>query len=143
MRISDWSSDVCSSDLGDPDALPGAAQVLQEEELAIVQHVGRAGRQGQHTLAVRVRHLRLPAQFRELVGSPEPVLYKGELHRLHRWPGNAQVGVAPRAHGRAAAEVLVAEVQPADKGHVAVRNQYLAVVAEVQDRKSTRLNSSH
>src|SRR3546814_17646330 len=62
----------------------------------------------------------------------EPVLYKGELHRLHRWPGNAQVGVAPRANGRAAAEVLVAEVQPADKGHVAVRNQYLAVVAEVQ-----------
>src|SRR3546814_2620334 len=126
MRISDWSSDVGSSDLR-----------------------------------------RLPAQFRELVGSPEPVLYKGELHRLHRWPGNAQVGVAPRAHGRAAAEVLVAEVQPADKGHVAVRNQYLAVVAEVQleavhgplggadgahhhaggtqlgDRKSTRLNSSH
>src|SRR3546814_4035084 len=43
-----------------------------------------------------------------------------------------QVGVAPRAHGRAASEVLVAEVQPADKGHVAVRNQYLAVVAEVQ-----------
>src|SRR3546814_15382550 len=32
MRISDWSSDVCSSDLGDDDLMRIAARVLDVEE---------------------------------------------------------------------------------------------------------------
>src|SRR3546814_13166992 len=42
MRISDWSSDVCSSDLADDEAVAGGARLLQQGHVAGVQQVETA-----------------------------------------------------------------------------------------------------
>src|SRR3546814_8976664 len=106
MRISDWSSDVCSSDLidGDPVALlrPGR-----------LQHIGEAA-----DLGVKLA-IADPPRFR--LG-------------VIRLPDDGNV-VAPAF--QMPVEAVGADVQ------YTVLEPFYAEVHLVEDRKSTRLNSSH
>src|SRR3546814_10084068 len=115
MRISDWSSDVCSSDLFSPLTAPGSAEGRDAIALAcsdIAAGVTGRGRERLH----RFRHLVALELLIPLFLSPEdadwmatlPVQWQGE-----KWP-----------------EVLL----PRD---------LLGKVVEIGDRKSTRLNSRH
>src|SRR3546814_10066236 len=104
MRISDWSSDVCSSDLAD-----GAVDLAH---VVVQQHVGGAGRIDAQARAddagageVRLHH----------VGLEEAVEKLADRH-------------GPEADGLA---------------HLALAEVVEALAEEQQDRKSTRLNSSH
>src|SRR3546814_5568911 len=53
MRISDWSSDVCSSDLVDVDAI-GAAQLVSADLAVEIEQVGH-GERGAEAAAADVR----------------------------------------------------------------------------------------
>src|SRR3546814_6592021 len=101
MRISDWSSDVCSSDLPGPHA---EAQQLFEVVAGLGEQVEPVD-----GVAVHVGH---------------------DQHALA-----AQV-LDGHGGGHAAVVAEGVEVGP-ELGHPA------GLVAEVEDRKSTRLNSSH
>src|SRR3546814_5409079 len=104
MRISDWSSDVCSSDLADPH---GGAELL---------HLGR------------IHHARMI------------VFVAGErramaLDRIGDEQGRLVVfSTVERLDQRL-------DAMPAEIGHEL--GQRLVIKAVEQDRKSTRLNSSH
>src|SRR3546814_6804831 len=102
MRISDWSSDVCSSDLGG--FLDARAQTAEIEEQRLM---GRGGA-GAHD---------------------RPVAQDKVLHRR---------ADPPRGIGREAEVAL--RLEPAGSLQQP-KGAFLAEVA--QDRKSTRLNSSH
>src|SRR3546814_3048376 len=97
MRISDWSSDVCSSDLD----LPRAVQVIGGEAVSV----------GEHFVKRTLRHdlpavdARAGAHVHDVIGGADRILVM-----LHDDDG-------------------VAEVAEALQGD--------------EDRKSTRLNSSH
>src|SRR3546814_6816622 len=104
MRISDWSSDVCSSDLG---AVPGHDRIVAD---------------------------------------------RGDRRTIHRAAGDLPV---VRVHGRQRAPGAVFQPRDMDvadlvDGAVAIRQQRPArgdrdvgAAAVAEDRKSTRLNSSH
>src|SRR3546814_1977690 len=47
MRISDWSSDVCSSDLADAEATAAAAALAHQVEVARLEHAQPQRRAGQ------------------------------------------------------------------------------------------------
>src|SRR3546814_1585104 len=99
MRISDWSSDVCSSDLLGPSLAGGDLQFLVEHEL--LQHLG-----------LQLQRLDLLAE-----GLAQRLGHRGLL--LQPAPRRAQRGddlVLPWPRGGA---------------------------QQAEDRKSTRLNSSH
>src|SRR5262245_11084107 len=66
-----------------------------------------------------------------LAGSKIPVLREDALQVADRWSTNPHVGVAPVAVDRAAAKVLVADVESADEADVAVHDQQLAMVSHV------------
>src|SRR3546814_10325764 len=112
MRISDWSSDVCSSDLGRMLAVAAA-------QLGYRTHVYAPDRE---SVAAQVA-----AQHSQAAWDDEPRL----------------------AAFAAACDVVTLEFEnvPVDtlrflSGHVAVRPG-AAALEVAQDRKSTRLNSSH
>src|SRR3546814_2711429 len=138
MRISDWSSDVCSSDLIDRQLLAGGIEA------------GRA---------------RLHRQQRALAGAIEPDLVQapwraGRLQRLgdlERLKGRvaADQRLAQRAGGRAQVlpalielrgEVVGLQRLAVERGREQVAVWAQAVGDSVEagvDRKRTRLNSSH
>src|SRR3546814_10300702 len=122
MRISDWSSDVCSSDLVVGDAEVGKQGVVLEHQ------PDRAG----------FRRPLPPLAGHHLAVDDDAALLK----RL-------QAGGDPQRSGLAAAgrpeqaddlAALQAEAQVIDRPQIA---EGMADVLEGKDRKSTRLNSSH
>src|SRR3546814_3176103 len=133
MRISDWSSDVCSSDLGEERAVAEAVEVVDAEVVAAhaksVQGVGVAdiavcAANGDVEKAIALAE----AGFKQ-VGGLELVatlVLCGDLERRHHG-------------GRQAAIVFL------DAGGHGVEQQRClhGLSGWDQDRKSTRLNSSH
>src|SRR3546814_4712865 len=92
MRISDWSSDVCSSDLHQHtsrrarDAIeqPGAQRAFRSRRLG-VEHVGRIADQREHALVadrVQRRGGRGRAQHRRLVELPVAGMEDAAIRRL-------------------------------------------------------------
>src|SRR3546814_6804737 len=120
MRISDWSSDVCSSDLN----------ILLGDQLRRVEHV--IGLLGRPTLIEDLNPqipLRIIARGNRLeqVASVEIGVGPRDLHRL-----------VPR-RGLDAQHRLPVEL---DEAALALRIDEAEAV-DAEDRKSTRLNSSH
>src|SRR3546814_8014146 len=82
MRISDWSSDVCSSDLADRHAPPRPAQSLRATQ-------GAHPRPGHHgSLDARVHRLARPARGRTAAAAGHDA---GQLHRPGRGAGQGCV----------------------------------------------------
>src|SRR3546814_4285026 len=124
MRISDWSSDVCSSDL--VDGIPTLARELQDRHFDRVFNVLHGGDGESGVLQGLLESLRVP------------------------YTGSGVLGSALSLDKIRAKQVLAAEGLPTPrwirlaKGgdvHAAARELGLPVI--IQDRKSTRLNSSH
>src|SRR3546814_2320453 len=109
MRISDWSSDVCSSDL-----IGQAVERLTDQ---------LAQRRRADALDRRIHRVEAVAERAGLVVADDAV---ARMHDLQ--PVLAQSRRAVAAHPRAWREL---------------RHLRGAEVEEAQDRKSTRLNSSH
>src|SRR3546814_3233010 len=102
MRISDWSSDVCSSDLG-------AARYVQHGEELLAKFL-------QNSLRLTMARMR--------------VLYRSRAqHSEGPRPGSLQTACLPR------------DTIEESRGPVAMLRS--AGIAGREDRKSTRLNSSH
>src|SRR3546814_1273382 len=100
MRISDWSSDVCSSDLFRIVELPQLGPLV----------------------------LRVPAVI-------------GRTERKHPFLRPALLLIAPRPAERRVETIFIQRLfQPLGLPHVGVQR---AVIERIEDRKSTRLNSSH
>src|SRR3546814_6821614 len=133
MRISDWSSDVCSSDL-----LVGAL-AGQDDLVAAVPDEARQQEQGR----------RCRAQHRPL-GMPDDI---GE-DRRHVAVADAQTGVAGiqglgggvLVHGLVERAVLEADRKGVERHPQAPAGDGgddSGIEGAAEDRKSTRLNSSH
>src|SRR3546814_10919292 len=117
MRISDWSSDVCSSDLAAGVAALGA--VHSEEVL----HLGQHAVEGPRLVAAR----RLDGVAVHRVAGP----YHLAALALHGADERRQV----------VAHLVVTHA--GDEGEAARLVLRIEGVDQPQDRKSTRLNSSH
>src|SRR3546814_5707336 len=124
MRISDWSSDVCSSDLA---IEAGAATVTLRTR---AEHAVRIGDEV-HALALRL----------DVVddghGVPEALAEQVFLPL-----------VSGRAEGSGLGLALAQQVAREHRGSLAYRSRpghtvFTMLLPGVQDRKSTRLNSSH
>src|SRR3546814_8632700 len=117
MRISDWSSDVCSSDLGSLRQILGNATlsaVLSQERTEILRDLRESvdeetRRFGIALVDVRIRRADLPDETRESV-----------YNRMRS------------EREREAAEFRAQGFEQAQR-----------ITAAAEDRKSTRLNSSH
>src|SRR3546814_9749845 len=120
MRISDWSSDVCSSDLERLGARPAQAAPLVHLEIAAALVVA----------AVEVLGLRDAALGRRCA--------KG-IEDLPRQALRLDAPLAAAAVAFVAALVVVLRALEVGQDLVPAP----AGVAELADRKSTRLNSSH
>src|SRR3546814_10328137 len=107
MRISDWSSDVCSSDLAVADMRRARAV-----KLGII-----LDRLGQHRGVAVTRDLRAGA------------LKRGEDRR------DGAVGID--------GDILALEIGERRLERIAVMDAHTVAEMRAQDRKSTRLNSSH
>src|SRR3546814_8715063 len=113
MRISDWSSDVCSSDL-----LRGAARHLDA-----VEQIGPfAARGGVDAIEIPARHLVAQPLLGLFVAGAVRDLHQ-HLFARRRLEGDVAAGIAARDLALPGIDIAVAD-SPAD-------------------RKSTRLNSSH
>src|SRR3546814_6910378 len=109
LRISDWSSDVCASDLG-------IELAVSHHALSLAEQVGQQA---------SIAHMHGVLEVGDVEFGDQPVL-------LH----------AARLDQAADAEALAGRDMLFD--HVARAVEEDEVVAEgIQDRKSTRLNSSH
>src|SRR3546814_11501850 len=105
MRISDWSSDVCSSDLGGVPA--GAVGLLEPTGLALGHHAGEqaaAGAQQRGKLLQHIAGLGV-GEVDERGCSPDPVEGAGRVERADAppvGPGDRGVRLGPigRAAGR-------------------------------------------
>src|SRR3546814_5427545 len=113
MRISDWSSDVCSSDLAD---LETAAPLADRHHLA--RSIGKGHDPARSATAI------------EAVRDQQVTIV--ERHRLERDEQLAR----PRLRRRAVDEREAVDAVPR-------RNPVTAHLSPPLDRKSTRLNSSH
>src|SRR3546814_7796859 len=128
MRMSDWSSDVCSSDLDDAVIAPAPPDFARGEFHRIIDQPanGAVGHAGQRLIglcrlyrlfrSVDMRHPRAPGRHRQ---RPDPRIAK-QVQRLRTLAD-------PLAHPRPL------------RGHVGEEGE----VTKWRDRKSTRLNSSH
>src|SRR3546814_6400120 len=120
MRISDWSSDVCSSDLGVAQPRLEARQEAADVLLAVEPRLEQA--------AARITEI-----LDELVAKrhPRPI---DQIGVRHREPRTAIVIGVEHQFGNAVADRGADVLVLAPRGLIAD--------VEVQDRKSTRLNSS-
>src|SRR3546814_1894978 len=126
MRISDWSSDVCSSDLGAADSVPVVRVTNLSRTLREVQKLG--------------------VWIYGLAGDATASLYALDLS------GNVALVLGGEADGlrrltREQCDQLVTIPMPGDTAQ-GVESLNVSVAAgvtlfEAVDRKSTRLNSSH
>src|SRR3546814_2447168 len=120
MRISDWSSDVCSSDLGAAEVVELVHEHRAEIDLKHLEHAVRVDAQhlGAHPVDVGIYVRRLGVVEREHADQAGD-LVGGADHVLHRRLQNLR---------SAAALVL---------------DHHLESTGVAEDRQSTRLNSSH
>src|SRR3546814_4534015 len=116
MRISDWSSDVCSSDLGLGDEARGGDAELADDLLALMHSAQVDFTSGFRSLSAVVRGDREPA--RTIFGATEA---------FDEW--------CARWLQRQTVTSLDSEAIAASLDH--------ANPVYIPDRKSTRLNSSH
>src|SRR3546814_5790310 len=115
MRISDWSSDVCSSDLLDPD---GTAVVwVDDPQSARVVDLARERRNPIISVGVHGETLRLVSRAPTLLGQGLIVEAAGREHKI----ALPLIGAYQAANALTAAGLVIA----------------------TGDRKSQRLNSSH
>src|SRR3546814_5523376 len=126
MRISDWSSDVCSSDLPPPVL---AAQREPEQDFAAAAHGERVGQRAFDDRG---------GQRLDMFGAPARqaaamLAIKVEI-LVQRDEGEMPRGAQP--------EVII--LDPEQPGVIAAeRLGHARAIEEAGDRKSTRLNSSH
>src|SRR3546814_9556210 len=128
MRISDWSSDVCSSDLDD-DAVDTEPRRVMRNTLRVVagRHRGDAG----SAFGVAEAH--------QLVERTTLLERRGELEILEFDPdlGTGDLRQHTRMRARRADQLAIHDIGGATD--IVERNRQLHSI----DRKSTRLNSSH
>src|SRR3546814_10214400 len=94
MRISDWSSDVCSSDLGDGlAAARHQAAVLGDHQEQLLDHQRLGVRVGRHVVAEEHREVEL-AKPHELADVA--------AHALHHVQQDARIALADAAYQRQA-----------------------------------------
>src|SRR3546814_6661634 len=140
MRISDWSSDVCSSDLREPVVLAAQHRLVELERAVLEDAVPEAVPEG---IERRVRTFQ-PAGGGELAEHPPPLpvglMIAGDVDAdLVDRPAGRRLGIADRAlpgavgkaHGELDGGIDRAEQDSGDG------------VAGDRKRTSTRLNSSH
>src|SRR3546814_8082096 len=128
MRISDWSSDVCSSDLREP----------VDEAILAPEHDRRPrDRRGGEGRA----HRRLAQSFRPAISRPRFAIGadRREMHQCPAPGGGTGFGDMPRAFDM---ERLKIAIQHPDQVDHRIRAGD-GTRKTVGDRKSTRLNSSH
>src|SRR3546814_5613812 len=144
MRISDWTSDVCSSDLADDACrlvagrVAGVGQIVKD--LTRTQHqsldlvIGGCARIGQDAPEMAVADEILDARYRRLV--PQQRFGRHDHQRLPERPQNL-----------AAQDVVIIGRRGAVGDLDVVFGAQLQIALQpgraVLDRKSTRLNSSH
>src|SRR3546814_6069159 len=114
MRISDWSSDVCSSDLGSP-------------------HLANNNRD---IANVHVEDVTTPAHQREIETLVDALARFRPTRIAIEWPSSDQAGLDKRY---AAYRAGTLPVSANERDQIALR---LAAKLGLEDRKSTRLNSS-
>src|SRR3546814_2851927 len=145
MRISDWSSDVCSSDLAE---IGEVGVVHLQVAAAARRQVGDLGAIGGREVGIEVFEVRIDL-LRDRLAAAAEMQHGGrgnaDLRRFRYHAGEEVVvgtldwpGVADRrldVHGRRAKADLAAVVPAEGGGELAV--------SDGEDRKSTRLNSSH
>src|SRR3546814_9117554 len=132
MRISDWSSDVCSSDLDD-------------KQYTLTPHGRLSGNNVQFALAAALHGWGL------FYGGKEDVLTwvnRGKLHAVLEdwaWPStDIRLYYTSRRQPSGAAAALIGFLRKAFKDSVIGQSYVTDAVAPPRaDRKSTRLNSSH
>src|SRR3546814_8236392 len=133
MRISDWSSDVCSSDLCDPLATRGR---LHDEPESAYRSCYQRDRD-------RIIH---SSAFRRLKHKTQVFVYhEGDYYRT-RLTHSLEVAQIARTVARALGlnEDLAEALSLAhDFGHTPFGHAGEDALDEAIDRKSTRLNSSH
>src|SRR3546814_10104973 len=125
MRISDWSSDVCSSDLVGFDAVSTAAEETKNPQRNVP--IGLIASLGICTIF----YLLVAAGAIGAIGAQPVVGTAGEA----LMPGSTGLAAQCQSLAAAGTEPLVCSREAL--AHV------LRSVGHVQDRKSTRLNSSH
>src|SRR3546814_6497705 len=121
MRISDWSSDVCSSDLGLDGDVERRDRFVGDDDL----WVERQGASHAHALALAARELIRVAVEGGLVQPNQFEQFVGAL---------VGIALAGAVGDRAVADNAPDGVARVKRGERSLENQ---------DRKSTRLNSSH
>src|SRR3546814_9992941 len=140
MRISDWSSDVCSSDLAHADGRLGDARRIMPFE---TRH------QGTHLLKRRSLAAIIDVAS---VASPPPLLGQGREGSVENRHGSrdhqrahAVRIVRRKAERDRAAPAVADEVRALDPERVHEPDHHSGMVGPHRplDRKSTRLNSSH
>src|SRR3546814_10061001 len=122
MRISDWSSDVCSSDLP-----AGTAIVAGAEEIETAPRFERGGER--------------PARFAGIIAAAPRDRSGVDPTRVGAQIEDAQPVLVERHAGQA--DGLIDDVEPAADRHAPRLRQYERIGAEQADdldRKSTRLN---
>src|SRR3546814_65783 len=162
MRISDWSSDVCSSDLGKTDLLAGLGLTEHRRSLLLRPQYTDLGALIERVVKIAGTRKGLnsapPAQFKAADGRLIDFGAASTLERAETWQGNPHdfLGFDEACQfleavvrfllgwNRAAEEVLgVASGQRVRA--VLASNPPLSAQGQwvIGDRKSTRLNSSH
>src|SRR3546814_8143547 len=122
MRISDWSSDVCSSDLADIAALSHDLQTLRDK--GTVQSA-KGGDVGNRTECNQVQQIN-EARFGTLVKIAAPTQFTEQCRAQQESDANCRQVPMRYAH--------IAFVKPVGVDQC---------MGDRKDRKSTRLNSSH
>src|SRR3546814_4749029 len=143
MRISDWSSDVCSSDLFDA-ADPESVKAMVEKTVAQfgrldILHNNAAltdpERQGQDTTACDI-----PVEIWNATLTVNATGYLlGCKYALPHMIAGGGGSIINTASGSGIAGDLARIAYGSSKGAIIAMSKYVAT----QDRKSTRLNSSH
>src|SRR3546814_7820480 len=131
MRISDWSSDVCSSDLGDQAVLGASPDDRVEDARSLIED-GRAV--DEPAIGIAVKGADHGAGLRiDLV----PALLSPDVED--------HVAAAPVDHGAREARVAIERRHglPSSAVGVVLPGRGATHAGAAVDRKSTRLNSSH
>src|SRR3546814_4158424 len=135
MRISDWSSDVCSSDLAD--GIEQADRQERERQPGLHAHVG-----GHHVVVVKPLHQGAQADVAGAREAAHGLLLRGVIVEEAAISGYRflVVELGPQSDPHAGRVLQAAR----RLGHFPAGELLEVAVIEFQaDRKSTRMNSSH